>query len=104
MSKKRKSMAGIGKGMDAFFDEPEEKEKQESTSDNEHMETQEQSSPDLKRATFYIRPEQNIRIEEIKLQLTKRKVNTNKSELVREAIDLLAEQDLQALARRLAER
>lgn len=104
---KRKSMSGVGKGIGAFFDESEEAEEpkqQDDTSTSQHTDTQAagQEAPDLKRATFYIRPDQNITIEEIKLQLTKRRINTNKSELVREAIDLLAEQDLEVLADRLA--
>jgi hypothetical protein len=100
-------MAGIGKGVDAFFEETEDtqdvKGQQDDKSARQHddVQTKQAFAPDLKRATFYIRPEQDIKIEELKLELTRGGVNTNKSELVREAIDLLAEQDLQVLAKRL---
>jgi hypothetical protein len=100
-------MTGMGKGVDAFFAESDEAQESERKHDDkavsQHADIQvkQQTPPDLKRATFYIRPNQDIVLDELKIRLRKQKVNTNKSELIREAIDLLAEQDIQALADRL---
>ena len=89
-------MTGTGKGMNAFFEEPEEATKQHTD-----IQTKQQPAPDLERATFYIRPSQHITLEELKIKLRQQKIKTNKSELLREAIDLLSEQDLEALAQRI---
>jgi hypothetical protein len=91
MTAKRKTMAGMGKGVDAFFAKPEESVK-------------DQDDEDFERATFYIRPEQQTKLEELRIGLRKHKVKTNKSELVRTAIDLLAEQSIEGLAKRMARR
>lgn len=103
MARKRKSMSGAGKGMNAFFeDEPAEETQRQDVDTSTRQ--QDDEEPELKRSTFYLRPEQNIDIEELKLQLKKAGVKTNKSELVREALDLLTEQaqdDLEWLAHRL---
>jgi len=107
MTKKRRSMSGMGKGIDAFFEEPdraEEPKHQQATkavSPYADIQTKQQAAAVLERATFYIRPSQHTTLEELKISLRKRRFKTNKSELLRTAIDLLAEQDLQVLIDRL---
>ena len=104
---KRRPMTGIGKGMNAFFEKTEaEKDPRrqlvdKAVSQHTDIQTKRQASPVLERATFYIRPAQHTTLEKLKIKLRKHKVKTNKSELLRTAIDLLAERDLQLLANRL---
>jgi hypothetical protein len=122
MTAKRKTMAGMGKGVDAFFAKPEESVKdqddlaakqqgskavqqQDSKAVQQHSDLPaKQQDDDFERATFYIRPEQQTNLEELRIGLRKHKVKTNKSELIRTAIDLLAEQSIEGLARKMARR
>lgn len=112
MSVKRKSLAGIGKGVDAFFDKPDESGKQQddkavkpqsdkAVSKHNDLQVKQQDDSDFERATFYIRPEQHTQLEEVRIRLRQHKVKTNKSELIRMAIDLLAEQSIEGLAKRM---
>ena len=101
-------MTGIGKGMNAFFEETEaEKDPKRQLVDkavSQHTDIQTKQQPEppvLERATFYIRPSQHTTLEELKIKLRWHDVKTNKSELLRTAIDLLAGRDLQQLADRL---
>lgn len=90
---KRKSMSGIGKGVDALLHQDDKTEKQhEAKTVNQQDDTQSNQQDDLERATFYIRPDQNITLEELRIKLRKLNIKSNKSEIVRKAIDLLAEQ------------
>ncbi len=82
--------------MNAYFDDSEE-----ATHKHTDKQVKQQVYPDLERATFYIRPSQHSALEELKIRLREQRVKTNKSELLREAIDLLAEQDVETLANRL---
>ena len=55
------------------------------------QEEQEAAASELIKVSYYIRPDQDTTLEEIKLLLRKTKgVRTDKSALIREAIDLLA--------------
>ena len=118
MSVKRKSLAGIGKGVDAFFDKPGETVKQQDDKAvskyndktvkpqngeavNKYNNLQVKPQDDFERATFYIRPEQHTKLEEIRIALRHHQAKTNKSELIRMAIDLLAEQSVEGLAKRM---
>ena len=53
------------------------------------------------KATFYIQPGDQVALDELKLKLRKRGVKTDKSELVRKAIELLTEQDIETIISRL---
>ncbi len=107
MSPKRKSLSGIGKGYNAFFEETEESPTAQQPPAPQSATETPPASEELERATFYIRPDQHDILERLKIELRKvdthkgGKIKTNKSELVREAIDLLGEQDLEMLAERL---
>lgn len=57
--------------------------------------------PKLERATFYIRSDQHPELDELKLKLRKRGIKTDKSELIRVAIDFLISQDLDEVAKLL---
>ena len=100
MSTRRRSMAGVGKGVDAFFPTETTPEQHQHTDiqtykQDDHSVEQEE---ELERATFYIRPNQHDILDDLRRELRRKKVKTNKSELVRKAIDLLAEQDPTKLA------
>ena len=99
MTRKRKSMAGMGKGIDAYFEETAQEE--EPKSQHTDIQTKQHTTPILERATFYIWPNHHTTLEELKINLRKQKIKTNKSELLRMAIDLLAEQELETVAERL---
>ena len=100
MSTRRRSMAGVGKGVDAFFPTEQTPEQHQHTDiqtykqDDDSVEQEEE----LERATFYIRPNQHDILDDLRRELRRKKVKTNKSELVRKAIDLLAEQGPTRLA------
>ena len=93
-------MAGVGKGVDAFFPTETTPEQHQHTDiqtykqDDDSVEQEEE----LERATFYIRPNQHDILEDLRRELRRKKGKTNKSELVRKAIDLLAEQARTRLA------
>jgi len=53
------------------------------------------------KATFYLQPDHQVALDELKLKLRKRGVRTDKSELAREAIELLVEQDIETIIGRL---
>ena len=92
---KRKSISDKSP-LDRMFSRDEQDGKQQPEGNKQtgqHVNIQTSAEQELKRATFYIRPEQNFTIEELRLKLRKSGVNTNKSELVRVAIDFLADQD-----------
>ena len=106
VARKRKPMTGAGRGVGAFFDDdirgkPNSTDKQ--PSQHTDIQTNEGMGDEdvFERATFYIRPGQHSLLEEIKLKLRRRNVRTNKSELIREAIDMLSEQELAMLERRI---
>jgi hypothetical protein len=108
MTSKRKSMAVTGKGVNAFFEEKTAKQTtatsiqdDKAVSKHTSKDVEQQSDIDLQRATFYIAPEQHTQLEELRIKLRKHKIKTNKSELVRIAIDLLAEQDVDLLVKLL---
>lgn len=109
-TRKRKSMTGAGRGVGAFFDEERTSTRvDEAVQTSQHTDIQAITGGGLdedalERATFYIRPGQQSLLEELKLRLRRRNVKTNKSELIREAIDLLSEQELAALEQRIATR
>jgi hypothetical protein len=115
MTAKRKTMAGMGKGVDAFFEQPAVPVKQQddipakqqgdkAVKQYSCLQVKQQDDDDFERATFYIRPEQQTTLEQVRIGLRKHKVKTNKSELVRMAIDLLAEQSIEGLARKMGRR
>ena len=56
----------------------------------------------LIKTSLYLLAEHNFSLDELTLKLARRGVKTNKSALVRAAIDLLVEQELERLIRRLA--
>ncbi len=56
-----------------------------------------QAKEGLEKSTIYIHSDQNLALDELIYKLRKRKVKTNRSELVRIAIDLLLKQDLDTL-------
>ena len=117
--KQRVSMQGMG--ADAFFGLPIEKSETEETTREKQVPVsqgtvvpapQETSMPsnqftdgpanqqasisdkqDLIKATYYIRPEQDLRLEQIRLQKRLKGEKTDKSALVRKAIDKLIEEE-----------
>jgi hypothetical protein len=106
MRAKRKSITGAGRGVMAYFD---------ADTDTMHpqdaaiaarqpaaIHTQHQPAEELARATFYIRPDQHDVLEELRIRLRKHHVKTNKSELVRVAIDFLVEQDISVVIDKLS--
>jgi hypothetical protein len=111
MTAKRKTMAGMGKGVDAFFEQPAVPVKQQDdiTAKQQDVEAVKQyndlpvkqQDDDFERATFYIRPDQQTQLEQVRIGLRQHKVKTNKSELIRMAIDLLAEQSVEGLAKKM---
>jgi len=56
----------------------------------------------LDKGTFYLEPEHHLTLDELKLSLRKRQIKTDKSQLVRTAIELLAEQEINVIADRLS--
>ncbi|MDQ5850687.1 MAG: hypothetical protein M3380_01190 [Chloroflexota bacterium] len=100
MSTRRRSMAGVGRGVDAFFPEEATTEQSQHADIQTYKQDDTDGEPEeaLERATFYIRPNQHEILEDLRKELRRKKVKTNKSELVRKAIDLLAEQDPTRLA------
>lgn len=92
--KPRKSMTGAVQGMDAFFTSTaaEEQDTQDTTSEEE-----------LERVTLYIRPDQDSLLTELQSKLKRRRVKTNRSELVRAAIDILSERELDTIEQLLQE-
>jgi hypothetical protein len=53
--------------------------------------TDEPRKSKLIKVTFYLNPEDNVNLERVKLRLKEQGQNTNKSELIQEAIGLLYE-------------
>ena len=58
---------------------------------------------ETEKTTVYVLPDHLTLIDELKIKLREQGVKTNMSELVRVGIDLLAEQEVEMLIRRLAE-
>jgi hypothetical protein len=89
--RKRKSMSGAVQGMNAFFSGP-------VTDASEAAEDQDQSSEEeLERVTLYLRPDQDSFLTELLSKLKRKRVKTNRSELVRAAIDALSKHDLESI-------
>jgi hypothetical protein len=96
-NRKRKSMTGAVQGMDAFFSGPEDES-------SDIAEVQDQPvEEELERVTLYIRPDQDSLLTELQSKLKRRRVKTNRSELVRLAIDVLSDHDLERIERILYE-
>ena len=93
-------MAGVSRSVDAFFPQEATTEQHQHTDIQTYKRDDTDGEPEeaLERATFYIRPNQHEILEDLRRELRRKKVKTNKSELVRKAIDLLAEQDPTRLA------
>ncbi len=53
------------------------------------------------KATFYLQPDHQVALDELKLKLKKRGIKTDKSQLVKQAIDLLVEQEIATIISRL---
>jgi hypothetical protein len=100
---KRQSIKGLGREI-YFGGGPIEASKQT----NLFADKQVKQQISLERATFYIKPEQQERLETLKIKLRSRlrergeRRAIDKSELVRLALDLLTEQDENELLERLA--
>lgn len=101
MAKERVSMKGMG--ADALFAPPAEQGVETSsplsqdTSKEAKQETSIEASQDtskeaLKKVSYYIRKDQDIKLEKIKLKRKEGGQETDKSALVREAIDKLLEE------------
>ena len=93
---KRRSMSGAGRGVDAFFGDDQKRHTNIATDGQTDTESE------LRRATFYIQPEQNLELEELKLRLARQGVRTNKSALVRLGLRILIEQEPGEIATRVA--
>ncbi len=105
MSPQRKRASVAGRGLSAYFDDTSTAEQQHTdiqTYKHTDLQTKQQEDEDLERATFYIRPEQHSMLEELRIQLRKHHLKTNKSELVRAAIDYLSEQDIDVVIDKLS--
>ncbi len=105
MSAKRKPVTRAGRGAMAWFNESDSMEQQDTDTQlykHADVQTKQQEDEDLERATFYIRPEQHSILEELRIQLRKHHLKTNKSELVRAAIDYLSEQDIDVVIDKLS--
>ena len=61
------------------------------------------ASPDLERITVYIRFDQLAALEELRMKLRQQGVKTNKSAIVRVALDKLVEEGMEKLKERLGE-
>jgi hypothetical protein len=59
------------------------------------------TSPPLEAATFYLMPDHQLTLEEIKLKLRRQNIKVSKSKLARVAIHLLDEQPLAEIIERL---
>jgi hypothetical protein len=59
------------------------------------------SKVEFQKTTVYLLPDHLTLIDELRIRLRKQGVKTNMSQLVRVGIDLLAEQELEMLIRRL---
>ncbi|MBN1994523.1 MAG: hypothetical protein JW953_17630 [Anaerolineae bacterium] len=59
------------------------------------------TSPPLEAATFYLMPDHQIILEEIRLKLRRQNIKASKSKLARVAIQLLEEQPIADIIRRL---
>jgi len=100
---KRQSVKGLGREI-YFGDSPTEASKQTNFLTDKQVKQQ----ISLERATFYVKPEQQERLETLKIRLRSRfrgrgeRRAIDKSELVRLALDLLTEQDENELLERLA--
>ena len=100
---KRQSIKGLGREI-YFGGGPTEASKQA----NLFTDKQAKQQISLERATFYIKPEQQERLETLKIKLRSKfrgrgqRRAIDKSELVRLALDLLTEQDENELLERLA--
>lgn len=88
---KRASVKDKGSPLDDILGTSQETDvnKATSTQDDKTTSLQDDSEEALERTTYYLYPEQKIQIDELVLNLKKQKVKTNKSELVRVAIDEL---------------
>ncbi len=103
---KRKSMKGLGR--DIYFEDT-SKEGKEGKQVNHFTNKQVKQQISLERGTFYIWPEQQEGLEELKIKLRSKmrqqrepgRRQIDKSELVRLALDLLTEQDEEILIKRL---
>lgn len=74
------------KGMDAFMQPPPE---EEPANQDTSMPVDQRTG--LMKATYYITPEDDMKLERIRLARRRRGIKTDKSALIREAIDLLPE-------------
>ena len=103
---KRQSIKGLGRNI--YFRELKKGVKQV----NQFTAKQTRQQSHLERATFYIRPEQQDQLEQLKIKLRSklrehrrgRRRQVDKSELIRLAIDLLNEQDEDLLIKRLTDK
>ena len=93
-SKSRKSMSGAVQGMDAFFPEPEEEA-------GSQPQAEVAPEKELERVTFYIRPDQDALLTQLRAQLKRKRVKTSRSELVRVALNILGEQELEHIEKKL---
>jgi hypothetical protein len=93
-TKSRKSMSGAVQGMDAFFPEPEEEAR---TQPKVEVTPEEE----LERVTLYIRPDQDALLTQLRAQLKRKRVKTSRSELVRVALNILGEQELEYIEKQL---
>ena len=59
---------------------------------------------ELERGTFYVRPEHQYDLDELRLKLMRNNVRTNKSELVRVAIDNLVNQNIKDVKKLLSKK
>jgi hypothetical protein len=89
--------------VDAYFTDANEVENQNSSIPVSNS-TDIQPEAALERATFYIRVDQPTNLEELKLKLRKKGIKTDKSELVRIALDMLTSQDIDAIVNLLSEK
>ena len=65
---------------------------------------QQETENELERTTLYLRPDQTGELDRLKIELRKHKVRTNRSEIVRVAIDLLTQQGLDKIVTLLPKR
>ncbi|NWJ98826.1 MAG: hypothetical protein HXX20_24045 [Chloroflexi bacterium] len=100
---KRKSISRTARGVDAYFTDANEVQDQNSSIPVSNS-TDIQTEAALERATFYIRVDQPTNLEELKLKLRRKGIKTDKSELVRMALDMLTSQDIDAIVNLLSEK
>jgi len=65
------------------------------------MKTNQTTQPQLEAATVYLLPDHQIVLEELRLKLRRRGIKSNKSKLVRVAINFLQEQNIEDIISRL---